>query len=99
MRAQLPLRVHAPRGAARRRRHLRRAARRLGDEPRLRRDARLVLHLSGARDEFYTPERVADYAARLRTRAADVETHAYDAGHEFVPAMRADVRAWLAARV
>jgi predicted esterase len=58
-----------------------------------------VLHLSGTRDEFYTPERVADYAARLRTRAADVETRAYDAGHEFVPAMRADVRAWLAARV
>jgi len=58
-----------------------------------------VLHLSGTRDEFYTPVRVADYAARLRTRSADVETRAYDAGHEFVPAMRGDVRAWLAARV
>lgn len=57
-----------------------------------------VLHLSGTRDEFYTPERVAPYAERLRTRAADVETRAYDAGHEFVPEMRADVRAWLAAR-
>jgi predicted esterase len=58
-----------------------------------------VLHLSGTRDEFYTPARVADYAERLRTRAADVETRAYDAGHEFVPEMRPDVRAWLAARV
>jgi predicted esterase len=58
-----------------------------------------VLHLSGTRDEHYTPERVADYAERLRTRSADVETRAYDAGHEFVQAMRADVRAWLAARV
>ena len=57
-----------------------------------------VLHLSGTRDEFYTPARVADYAARLRTRAADVEARAYDAGHEFVPEMRGDVRAWLAAR-
>jgi phospholipase/carboxylesterase len=57
-----------------------------------------VLHLSGTRDEFYTPERVESYAARLRTRAADVETRAYDAGHEFVPEMREDVRAWLAAR-
>ena len=57
-----------------------------------------VLHLSGTRDEFYTPERVADYGDRLRARARDVETRAYDAAHEFVPEMRADVRAWLAAR-
>ena len=57
-----------------------------------------VLHLSGTRDEFYTPARVAPYAAQLRRRARDVETRAYDAAHEFVPEMRADVRAWLAAR-
>jgi phospholipase/carboxylesterase len=57
-----------------------------------------VLHLSGTRDEFYTPERVADYAERLRLRCGDVEARAYDAAHEFVPAMRGDVRAWLAAR-
>lgn len=58
-----------------------------------------VLHLSGTRDEFYTSERVAPYAAQLRQRARDVETRAYDAAHEFVPEMRADVRAWLAARI
>lgn len=58
-----------------------------------------VLHLSGTRDEFYTPERVAPYAAQLRGRARDVETRAYDAAHEFVPAMRADVRDWLAQRI
>ncbi|HEX8501867.1 MAG TPA: hypothetical protein VF659_14890 [Pyrinomonadaceae bacterium] len=57
-----------------------------------------VLHLSGTRDEFYTPARVADYAARLRLRSPDVEARAHDAAHEFVPGMRADVRAWLAAR-
>ncbi|MCA1622146.1 MAG: hypothetical protein LC795_23320 [Acidobacteria bacterium] len=57
-----------------------------------------VLHLSGARDEFYPPGRVAGYAARLRERSPDVEARAHDAAHEFVPAMRADVRAWLAAR-
>jgi predicted esterase len=57
-----------------------------------------VLHLAGERDEFYTPERVADYAARLRTRSRDVEFKSYDAGHEFAPAMREDLRAWLAAR-
>ena len=58
-----------------------------------------VLYLSGTRDEFYTPERVEDYAGLLRLRSADVEARAYDAAHEFVPAMRGDVRAWLAARV
>jgi predicted esterase len=58
-----------------------------------------VLHLSGTRDEFYTPERVAPYAEQLRRRARDVETRAYDAAHEFVPEMRADVRAWLAGRI
>src|ERR1051325_7356403 len=57
-----------------------------------------VFHLSGTRDEFYTPERVADYAERLRARARDVETRAYDAPHDFTPEMRTDVRAWLAAR-
>ncbi|MCA1635300.1 MAG: dienelactone hydrolase family protein [Acidobacteria bacterium] len=57
-----------------------------------------VLHLHGTRDEFYPPARVEGYAAALGTRARDVELKAYDAGHEFAPAMRADVRAWLAAR-
>jgi phospholipase/carboxylesterase len=58
-----------------------------------------VLHLTGARDEFYPPARVSDYAERLRARAGEVEVRDYDCGHEFVPAMRADVRAWLGARV
>jgi len=59
-----------------------------------------VLHLAGGRDEFYPPERVADYAARLSERARDVEFRSYDdAGHELTPAMREDVRAWLEARV
>ena len=55
-----------------------------------------VLHLCGARDEFYPPERVADYGARLKERARTVEFKSYDeAGHEIIPAMREDVRAWL----
>jgi predicted esterase len=57
-----------------------------------------VLHLAGARDEFYPPARVADYARSLRERARDVEFKSYDAGHELDEAMRADVRAWLEAR-
>ena len=60
--------------------------------------AAAVLHLSGTRDEFYTPERVADYASRLRARSRDVETRRYDAAHEFAPEMRRDVRSWLASR-
>jgi phospholipase/carboxylesterase len=57
-----------------------------------------VLQLNGTRDEFYTPERVANYGERLRTRARDTEVRSYDAGHELTPAMRDDVRAWLAKR-
>ncbi|MBA3255550.1 MAG: hypothetical protein H0T64_02730 [Pyrinomonadaceae bacterium] len=54
-----------------------------------------VFHLAGTRDEFYPPERVADYAERLRLRARHVVAETYDAGHEIVPAMRQDVHEWL----
>jgi phospholipase/carboxylesterase len=54
-----------------------------------------VFHLAGTRDEYYPPQRVADYEARLKLRAAEVEFKSYDAAHELVPAMRADLRAWL----
>ncbi len=57
-----------------------------------------VLHLAGAQDEYYPPARVADYARSLRERARDVELKSYEAGHELVEAMRADIRAWLQAR-
>jgi predicted esterase len=54
-----------------------------------------VLYLSGLHDEAYPPARVADYGERLKLRARDVETRAHDAGHDFVPSMRDDVRDWL----
>jgi len=54
-----------------------------------------VFHLAGTRDEFYPPERVADYAQRLRLRARQVRFECYDAVHEIVPAMRQDVLEWL----
>jgi phospholipase/carboxylesterase len=54
-----------------------------------------VFHLAGTRDEFYPPERVSDYADRLRLRARNVVFESYDAAHEIVPSMRHDVRAWL----
>ena len=57
-----------------------------------------VFHLSGARDEFYPPERTANYAAQLQERATDVEFRSYDAAHEIVQPMRDDVRSWLKER-
>jgi len=54
-----------------------------------------VLYLSGLKDEFYPPSRVADYEERLKMRARDVEWRAHDAPHDFVPSMREDVRDWL----
>ncbi|MEP6922197.1 MAG: hypothetical protein ABI967_13805 [bacterium] len=55
-----------------------------------------VSHLAGTKDEFYPPDRIRDYADRLRLRAAQVDFKSYEAGHEIVPAMRDDVRDWLA---
>ena len=54
-----------------------------------------VFHLSGERDEFYPPARVANYASQLRQRAKDVEFRSYDSAHEISPAMRDDIREWL----
>jgi len=54
-----------------------------------------VFHLAGTRDEYYPPVPVADYEQRLRMRSPSAELKSYDAAHEFVPAMRDDVRAWL----
>lgn len=56
-----------------------------------------VLHLTGTRDEFYTPERVRDYERQLKTRARSVVYKTYDAAHEIVPEMRSDVVQWLTA--
>ncbi|MGH9971268.1 MAG: alpha/beta hydrolase [Pyrinomonadaceae bacterium] len=54
-----------------------------------------VFHLAGSRDEFYSPARVSDYAERLTIRARNVEFKSYEAEHEIVAEMRADVREWL----
>ena len=54
-----------------------------------------VFHLAGAADEFYPPERVEDYAARLAMRASDVEVRSYAAAHEITQPMREDVQSWL----
>ena len=58
-----------------------------------------VFHLAGTRDEFYGPERVANYADRLRMKASDVEFRSYDAAHEIAAAMRGDIGSWLRDRL
>lgn len=55
-----------------------------------------VFHLAGTRDEFYPPARVADYEKQLGTRARNVASKSYNAAHEIIPEMRADVKEWLA---
>jgi phospholipase/carboxylesterase len=54
-----------------------------------------VFHLTGERDEFYPPARTKTYAQQLRQRADDVSVQTYDAGHEIVPTMRNDMKAWI----
>lgn len=54
-----------------------------------------VFHLAGNRDEFYSPERVENYATQLRQRATDAEFRGYDAGHEITRQMREDISTWL----
>ena len=54
-----------------------------------------LFHLAGTRDEFYTPDRIKDYERQLATRAQSVTFKRYDAAHEIVDEMRADVKQWL----
>jgi predicted esterase len=58
-----------------------------------------VFHLAGNQDEFYSPERVGDYAEQLGVRTSDVTFKGYEGGHDFVPEMRGDIRAWLESKV
>jgi phospholipase/carboxylesterase len=61
--------------------------------------AAAVFHLAGNQDEFYTPERVRNYAEQLRLRSGDVTFKGYEVGHDFAPEMRADIRTWLESKV
>ena len=54
-----------------------------------------VFHLAGEHDEYYGPERVANYAAQLRQHAKDVKFRSYKAGHEISAEMRSEIREWL----
>lgn len=58
-----------------------------------------VFHLTGTRDEFYTPERVKDYERQLGTRTKSLSFKDYDAGHEIIQPMRDDIKQWLSERI
>lgn len=57
-----------------------------------------VFHLTGTRDEFYTPERIKDYERQLGTRSKSLTFKSYDAGHEITQPMRDDIKQWLTER-
>lgn len=57
-----------------------------------------IFHLAGVRDEFYTPGRIQNYEEQLGTRAQSVTFKRYDAAHEIIQEMRADVKIWLTDR-
>ena len=54
-----------------------------------------IFHLAGTRDDVYPPSRVNDYERRLGTMSDSCSFKSYDAAHEIIPEMRADVREWL----
>ena len=41
-----------------------------------------VLYLGAEQDEFYTPDRLAQFAEAMKTRAHSVELQMFDTGHE-----------------
>jgi phospholipase/carboxylesterase len=54
-----------------------------------------LLHIARRQDEYYKPEVTEKYAERLRRRAADVEFHLIDGGHQMPSAGRHYVSPWL----
>lgn len=54
-----------------------------------------VLHIARRADEYYPPDVTGKYAERLRLRAADVEFHLIDGGHQMPSAGKEIVAPWL----
>lgn len=57
-----------------------------------------AFYLYGDDDEFYTQEQFAAFDEKLNSRLANYTSKHYAAKHEITDEMRADIRAWLAAR-
>lgn len=54
-----------------------------------------LLHIARRQDEFYPPDITGHYAERLRSRAADVEFHLVDGGHQIPSSGNLIVGPWL----
>jgi phospholipase/carboxylesterase len=54
-----------------------------------------VLHIARSADEHYPPDVTRNYPDRLRARAADVEFHLIDGGHQMPSAAHPIVTPWL----
>ncbi len=54
-----------------------------------------LLHIARRQDEFYPPDITEHYADRLRSRAADVEFHLVDGGHQIPSGGNLIVGPWL----
>jgi predicted esterase len=60
-----------------------------------RRVSAALLHIARRQDEFYPPDITGHYAERLRSRAADVEFHLVDGGHQIPSSGNLIVGPWL----
>ncbi len=54
-----------------------------------------ILHIARREDEFYAPSVTEEYPARLQQRAADVEFHQLDGGHQIPSSGNQVVGPWL----
>ena len=54
-----------------------------------------VVHIARRQDDFYPPSATEQYAERLRRRAADVEFHLIDGGHQMPSGGKKLVGPWL----
>ena len=54
-----------------------------------------VLHIARRRDQYYPPSITEQYPERLRQRAADVEFHLIDGGHQMPSSGSRIVEPWL----
>jgi predicted esterase len=55
-----------------------------------------LLHIARRQDQLYPPDKARQYPERLRKRAADVEFHLLDGGHQMPSAAVDIVEPWLA---
>lgn len=54
-----------------------------------------ILHIARRADEYYSPEVTSQYPQRLRLRAADVDFHLLDGGHQMPSAAHSVITPWL----